>query len=397
MIPLDPVRDVISPDVDLTRVMTGRALRIRALSVERWGEERATEIAGFSSPILEFQQKLEKAARYREPVLISGESGVGKDLVAQSLYLLGCPRGRPYISVNCPQHQDGNLTVSELFGHKKGSFTGAIADRKGAFEEADGGLMFLDEVSDLHLTAQAMLLRTLQTGEFKPLGATLPRSADVRIVAATNQSLNALVATKQFRYDLLFRLWYFHLVVPPLRERGDDWRIILEYWLLKLARKYGVAKRLSPASLDLLRNYPWPGNVRQLISVVTIGYAMADDDVIEPRDFAQELSKPQPVDSGPQAPAPAASAASQSDARVGPDEAGADLYLRISQDGGDFWKLVYERFMDRDLNREQVRSVIRTGLTQSGGNYRRLVDALRLMPQEYQRFMDFLRHHNLKP
>jgi DNA-binding NtrC family response regulator len=389
--------------IELSRFLSDRALRIRALSTERWGEDCATEIAGFSQPILDLQAKLEKAARYHEPVLITGESGVGKDLLAQSVYLLGCPNGRPYISVNCPQHQDANLTVSELFGHKKGSFTGAIADRKGAFEEADGGLIFLDEVSDLHLTAQAMLLRTLQTGEFKPLGATHPRSADVRVVAATNQSLNALVATKQFRYDLLFRLWYFHLVVPPLRERGGDWHVILEYLLLKLARRYGIAKRMSTASLDLLRGYQWPGNIRQLISVATIGYAMADGDVIEPNDFAPELSKPQHPGGDAPGYAPAFAvgsvhkAATQAPAPSATGEIGVELYGHIAQSGGDFWALVYQPFMERDLNRDQVRSMIKAGLAQSGGNYRRLVDALRLMPGEYQRFMDFLRHHNLKP
>jgi DNA-binding NtrC family response regulator len=387
--------------IEPSRFLSDRALRIRALSTERWGEDCATEIAGFSQPILDLQAKLEKAARYHEPVLITGESGVGKDLLAQSVYLLGCPNERPYISVNCPQHQDANLTVSELFGHKKGSFTGAIADRKGAFEEADGGLIFLDEVSDLHLTAQAMLLRTLQTGEFKPLGATYPRSAAVRVVAATNQSLNALVATKQFRYDLLFRLWYFHLVVPPLRERGDDWHVILDYCLLKLARRYGIAKRMSAAALDLLRGYQWPGNIRQLISVATIGYAMADGDVIEPNDFAPELSKPQHPGGDAPGQVPAVGsvhrAAIQAPAAGSTTETGSDLFDHVSQNGGDFWEHVYQPFMERDLNRDQVRSMIKTGLAQSGGNYRRLVDALRLMPGEYQRFMDFLRHHNLKP
>jgi two-component system response regulator AtoC len=290
----DPTRSFAHPVdvIDPSQFMSEHALRIRAVSIERWGEGRALEIVGLSPVFLELQSKLVKAARYREPVLITGESGVGKEWVAQAIYLLGAAKGRPYVSVNCPQHQDGNLTVSELFGHTKGSFTGAIADRRGAFEEADGGVLFLDEVGDLHLTAQAMLLRSLQTGEFKPLGATRARSADVRVVSATNRSLNALVGTNQFRYDLLFRLWYFHLAVPPLRERGDDWRLILEYCLLNLARKYGVAKPMSAASLRVLERYDWPGNVRQLISVATMGYAMAEGAFIEPEDFEAELSKP---------------------------------------------------------------------------------------------------------
>src|SRR5206468_7016675 len=148
-------------------------------------------MVGISEPFQALLGKLEKVARFREPVLVTGESGVGKEGVAQALYLLSQQTmGRPYVAVNCPQFQEDNLTVSELFGHAKGSFTGALTDRRGAFEEADGGVLFLDEVGDLHLTAQAMLLRTLQTGEFKPLGAARSRLADVRVVSATNRSLN---------------------------------------------------------------------------------------------------------------------------------------------------------------------------------------------------------------
>ena len=151
-----------------------------------------------------------------------------------------------------------------------------MADRKGAFEEADGGVIFLDEIGDLHASAQAMLLRALATGEFRPVGATRPRTVDVRVVSATNRPLNQLVMTNQFRYDLLFRLRQFHIAMPPLRERGDDWRLLADYWLARLARQYGVAKRFSAASMRVLERCQWPGNVRQLIGVVKTGYAMAD-------------------------------------------------------------------------------------------------------------------------
>src|SRR5262249_10478412 len=161
--------------------------------------------------------------------------------------------------------QEGNLTVSELFGHRKGSFTGAVGDHSGAFEQADGGTIFLDEVADLHPTAQAMLLRALAMGEFKPLGATRPRSADVPGAAATNRPLNQMMPSGEFRHDLFFRLRHFHLDVPSLRTRGEDWRLIHEYVLRRLAAKYGVVKRLSAASDKLLSGYSWPGNVRQLI------------------------------------------------------------------------------------------------------------------------------------
>jgi DNA-binding NtrC family response regulator len=354
--------------------MSERALRIRALSLDRWGEQKAVEMVGLSPCFLDLQARLEKVACYREPVLITGESGVGKEQFAQAIYLLSHPKGRPYVSVNCPQYDDGNVTVSELFGHTRGSFTGAVGDRKGAFEEAGGGVIFLDEIGDLHPGAQAMLLRTLSTGEFKPLGATRPRSVDVRVIAATNRPLNQLVIAEQFRYDLFFRLRHFHLAIPALRERGDDWAILLEYCLARLCQRYGVIKRFSPASLKALEGYRWPGNVRQLISIVTMGYAMAEEDTIEPDDFACLIE-----DRG---------------RTVDPTES---LYDRVVRGGEDFWQVVYQAFMDRDLNRAQVTSFIKKGLVEAEGNHRRLLELFRLPATDYQRFMDFLRHHDLKP
>jgi DNA-binding NtrC family response regulator len=352
------------------------AQRLRALSIERFGADRAVELVGHAPALVEALIKLEKIGRYREPVLITGESGAGKELFAQAVYLFGQTKGRPYVPVNCPQYQEGNLTVSELFGHTRGSFTGAVADRKGAFEEADGGVIFLDEIADLHQSAQVMLLRTLSTGEFRPVGAPRSRNVDVRVVSATNRPLNQLVMTNQFRYDLLFRLRQFHLAIPPLRERGDDWRVLTEFWLGRLAETYGVAKRFSAASIRVLERYEWPGNVRQLIGIVKTGYAMADSASIEPTDFAMHLEEAEPI--------------------AGHGE-GPGLYERVVNQGAEFWDTVYDAFMNRDLNRAQVKSVIRNGLGAAGGNYRRLLELFRLPASDYQRFMDFLRHHDLKP
>jgi two-component system, NtrC family, response regulator AtoC len=358
----------------LQQFMSETGLRVRALSVERFGQNRAVEMVGLSPCFLQLQQKLCKIARYREPVLITGDSGVGKEQLAQALFLLGQPDGGPYISVNCPQYEDGNVTVSELFGHTKGSFTGAVSDRKGAFEEADGGVIFLDEIGDLHPGAQAMLLRTLSTGEFKPLGATHPRTASVRVVAATNRPLNKLVLDEKFRYDLFFRLRHFHLPVPPLRERGDDWLLVLEHSLLRLQAKYGLAKRFSPASMRLLEKCSWPGNIRQLVSVVSMGYAMADGELIEPDDCGTLLEEGQKT-----------------------SDTSDRLFDTIVRDGSDFWQVIYQPFMERELNRSQVKTVMKRGLRAADGNYRRLIEMLRLPSTDYQRFMDFLRHHDLKP
>lgn len=363
-----------SSEFDLDRYLSERAREIRSRSIEVWSEDRAVEIVGKSPALLEALEKARKIAPYREPVLITGESGSGKELVAQSLYLLGNRTDQPYVTVNCPQYREGNLTVSELFGHEKGSFTGAVADRDGAFAEADGGQIFLDEIADLHLSAQAMLLRALAAGEFRPVGSDTSQNVNVRVVAATNRALDELVVAQEFRNDLFFRLRYFQFSVPPLRERGDDWKLILEFALHRLRSEYGVDKRFSDEAMQRLAAYSWPGNVRQLLSVVTMGYAMADGVTIRPGDFASQLDTPQET-----------------------RRTSEFLYSQVAGDDGDFWELIHKPFMERTLNRAQVKAVIGRGLEAAEGSYQELLEILGLPDSQYQKFMDFLRHHDLKP
>ena len=357
------------------------ALRIRELSIASWGPERAVEIVGRSPAMEQLLRRISKIAKYDEPVLVLGESGVGKEALAQAIYLLGPRARKPLVVVNCPQYQEGNLTVSELFGHRKGSFTGALDHRRGCFETADGGVIFLDEIGDLHMSAQVMLLRALAAGEFQPLGADFTSRVNVRVVAATNRSLNELAADRQFRRDLIFRLRYFQLEVPPLRDRGDDWHYLLEHYLRKLYRRYGVSKHFSDDSLRLLEEYPWPGNVRELITVTTTGYALSDGSVIEPRDFVGQLED------------------EDATARKGrPREDRLGLLERgLRQGGSSFWESVQEPFLERDLNRREVRNLIARGLRETGGSYRQLLDLWHIEGSHYQKFMDFLRHHRLKP
>lgn len=349
-------------------------LQLYELSTSEWGENKALEMVGQDPSFLDLQTKIRKIAPFNEPVLVTGESGSGKELVSQAIYLLGPRCGKPFVSVNCPQYQEGNLTVSELFGHKKGSFTGAVADRKGCFETADGGLVFLDEVGDLQMSAQVMLLRALASGEFQPLGADYKRTVNVRLVAATNRPLDRLMVGQEFRNDLYFRLRYFLLEIPPLRQRGDDWQLLLEYFLDKLHKKYSVRKHFSRPSLKVLKEYHWPGNIRELSSIATMGYAMCDGDTIEPHDFTAHLAP-----------------------RAESEHAERDLYQQLVLGGDDFWDAIHGPFMQRDLNRAQVRRVIEKGLTEARGSYRQLLDIFRIAASDYQKFMDFLRHHRLKP
>ena len=197
----------------------------------------------------------------------------------------------------------------------------------------------------------------------------------MRVIAATNRSLNELAADRQFRRELLFRLRYFLLEIPPLRERGEDWKLLIDYTLRGLHLRRGVEKRFSEDSYRLLQDYTWPGNVRELITVVTAGYALADGDVIKPRDFANHLEK-----------------------SLGPDGSQLDqLFAMLCSRPGSFWELVREPFLERDLNRTQVRRLVALGLRGADGSYRRLVRDWGLADEEYQRFMDFLRYHRLKP
>lgn len=358
------------------RYMTDAARAIEEVSLREWGPRKGISIVGKSAQVAEILAKVHKVSAFEEPVLITGESGVGKESLAQAVYLLSPRKGGPFVTVNCPQFQDGNLTVSELFGHTKGSFTGAIADRKGCFEAANGGVIFLDEIGDLAMSAQVMLLRALASGEFCPLGSSSPRSVNVRVIAATNRTVEELRWREQFRNDLYFRLCYFRISVPPLRERGDDWLLLIDYFLERLRSQYGIARRFSEDSLRILGSHTWPGNVRELASIVTMGYAMADGEVIEPDHFLRELERRR-----------------ESRSTTVVDE----LLGKMVHGGQDFWSVVHQPFLDRELNRSQVTAVIRRGLLTTRGNYRQLLSRFNMPRSDYQRFMDFLRHHRLKP
>lgn len=364
------------PHCSYDGAMTDIARLVRAKSIEKWGPSAPVELLGLSPKMRDTLEKVQKFAKFNQTILITGESGVGKEFFAKACYLLGDRTHAPLVVVNCPQYGDANLTVSELFGHVKGSFTGARFDHKGLFEVADGGVVFLDEVGDLHPNAQTMLLRALAEKEVKPVGSTKTYSVNVRVIAATNRLLKDMIATGQFRQDLYFRLRYFPLDIPPLREREDDWKLLITFFVEKLNYEYGLKKGFSPTSLKLLERYSWPGNVRELKSIVTIGYSMTDAKYIEPEHFITELRE---------ASIPAV------------EEAKSELFQRMIKEGFTFWEVIHEPFLDRELNRSQVRDVVSQGLVQARGSYRRMSMLFNVRPDHYQKFMDFLRHHRLKP
>jgi Nif-specific regulatory protein len=222
------------------------------------------EIIGQSASMRTLLGQLDKVVDTRVTVLIEGETGAGKELVAAAVHYRSRRRDKLFVSQNCAAMPE-NLLESELFGHKKGSFTGAHEDKKGLFEIADGGTLFLDEVTEMPLSLQSKLLRALQEGEIRPIGATAERKVDVRIVAATNRNLEKEVAEGRFREDLYYRLKVFPLRVPPLRERRDDVPLIANHFLARFSQELGKpAGGFSQQAMELLTSYEWPGNVREL-------------------------------------------------------------------------------------------------------------------------------------
>jgi DNA-binding NtrC family response regulator len=231
------------------------------------GTPPADGLVGASDAMTAVRQLIERAAAVPFAVLIEGESGSGKELVARALHRSGPRRDRAFCAVNCAALPD-ELFEAELFGHARGAFTGALAERTGVVEEAHGGTLFLDEVGELSLRAQAKLLRTLQEGEIRRVGENLPRRVDVRVVAATNRNLRQEVSDGRFRPDLLYRLDVVRITVPPLRERIDDVPLLIERcWQEAAARAHSRAL-LSAATVAALTRYPWPGNVRELQNVL---------------------------------------------------------------------------------------------------------------------------------
>jgi formate hydrogenlyase transcriptional activator len=236
------------------------------------------EIVGASAALKHVLTRVSKVASSDSTVLINGETGTGKELVARAIHRRSPRSARPFVAVNCAAIPR-DLIASELFGHEKGAFTGALQRRLGRFELADGGTIFLDEVGELAPDTQVALLRVLQEREFERIGGRQPIHVDVRVIAATNRDLNAAVASGTFREDLFYRLNVFPLEMPPLRERTEDIPVLVEYFIDRYARKAGkTIRRVNKRTLDRLQSYPWPGNVRELQNVIERSVIVCDTD-----------------------------------------------------------------------------------------------------------------------
>ncbi len=244
-------------------------------------------MVGSSPPMLELFAMIDRVAASGVPVLIQGETGTGKELVARALHDASPRKAGPFLAENCAAISE-NLLESELFGHKKGAFTGAVADRPGHFMVADGGTVFLDEVGDMPLSMQAKLLRVLQDGEVRAVGANTTRKVDVRIIAATHRDLPSAVASGAFREDLMFRLNVVTLHLPPLRDRGDDVRAIARALLPGIAEEVGREASITEEALAALATWSWPGNVRELENELRRAVALSGG-VIRPADLSPRV------------------------------------------------------------------------------------------------------------
>ncbi|MBK7641482.1 MAG: sigma-54-dependent Fis family transcriptional regulator [Planctomycetes bacterium] len=345
------------------RVVIRAALRETRLSAENQRLKRQLgerwELLGSSAPIERLRAQLEQVAASEASVLITGENGTGKEVVARNLHLASARAGGPFVTVNCAAIPE-ELIESELFGHEKGSFTGAHERRIGHFEAADGGTLFLDEIGDMPLAAQAKVLRALETREITRVGDSKPISVDIRILAATNAELAAAVEAKLFRRDLFYRLNVVPLHLPPLRERREDVPALARHFLLEIGSRSGrSARTLAGDALALLASLDWPGNVRQLRNLLEGANVFAQGAEITRADLEQIL------ETGPGLAAPAPAPASPALA------------------GDPFGAKTFEEF--KDLSEKRF---IELRLAENGGNVKRTAEQLGMQRSHLYKKLD---------
>jgi DNA-binding NtrC family response regulator len=344
----------------------------------------STTLIGGSLAMRTLDRDIATAARSQAKVLITGETGVGKEVVARLIHQRGSRCNAPMTAVNCAGIPD-TLLESELFGHARGSFTGAYRDKPGLLEAAHNGTAFLDEAGEMSLRMQAMLLRFLETGELQRVGSDhASRRVDVRIITATNRNLAARIEAGEFRADLYYRLNVVLLEIPPLRERPDDIQELLDHFLGSYSLRHRMPRRrLTPEALQRLMAYRWPGNVRELKNVAERLALGAPGEEIHARDLPEECR----VTAG------AASSRQPATALKSAADVASELVQRMSETGESFWSAVHAPFMDRDMQREQLRAVVRLGLERTSGNYIQVLRLFNLPPSDYKRFLSFLRKH----
>jgi two-component system response regulator AtoC len=285
------------------------------------------------------------------------------------------------VAVNCAGLPE-TLLESELFGHVKGSFTGAYRDKQGKLEMADGGSIFLDEIGEMTLRMQGLLLRFMETGELQKVGADRAMGrVNVRVIAATNRNLRDMITEGTFREDLFYRLNVIHLTVPPLRERREDIPSLVEYFLAQFTRNNGTpVHAISPEATKLLSEYAWPGNVRELENVIERLVVTGRNHTVAPDDLPMEIRTHQGIGLRPK--------------RERRRTVADDLYKKLVEERESFWTAVYPLYMQREITRGNMRDLVRKGLEDARGNYKIVAKLFNMEQRDYKRFLNFLRKHD---
>ena len=347
---------------------------ISSASPSRAGALEQADFVVVSRAMTELLAMAQRAAESPAKVLITGESGVGKDVVARYIHSHSSRRLAQFVAVNCAGVTE-TLLESELFGHVKGSFTGAYRDKRGKLQLAHRGTLFLDEVGEMSLRMQALLLRFLENGEIQAVGSDQSQArVDVRVIAATNRNLTDLVAAGQFREDLLYRLRVIHLHVPPLRERTDDVHALMRHFLALSEKELSF----TDDALRALLNHKWPGNVRELRNVVEQLVWLSAAGVVGVEHLPLSIR-------------PAHAVLTPVGARR--RQIADELYDALVTQGASFWEHVYPMFLARDITRHDLRELVRLGLRQSRGRYKSMLELFGMSSGDYRRFMNFLAAH----
>jgi transcriptional regulator with GAF, ATPase, and Fis domain len=352
------------------------------------GRQQEVSLVGRSDAIRAIEADVDCAARSDAKVLITGETGVGKEVVARLIHHRSGRASAPLVTLNCAGLPD-SLLESELFGHVRGSFTGAYRDKPGLLEMAPNGTVFLDEVGEMSMRMQVVLLRFLESGEIQRIGADRSHArVNVRLITATNRDLQAQIASGAFREDLYFRLNVIRLWIPPLRERAEDIPLLVNYYLDSYAQVHRVAApEITPEAFEALQTYRWPGNIRELKNVVERVVLKASGRPVRPSDLPADVVRSvavHPANGGVNGHATAAPKHSQAD----------ELASLMFTQGESFWSAVYPVFMSRDLTRTDLRKIVQMGLESTNGNYRSLVQLFNMPSEDYKRFLSFLRKHD---
>ena len=340
--------------------------------------DNVPEMIGVSAATRAIQEEIEHAARSDAKVLITGESGVGKEVAARLIHQHSSRRHAPLVTINCAGIPD-TLLASELFGHVRGSFTDAYRDKEGWLEQAHRGTIFMDEIGEMSTQMQALLLRFLENGEIQRVGSDRrTTSVDVRVITATNRRLIERVAANEFREDLFYRLNVIHIEIPPLRQRREDVPELLAHFLRQCGQTYRIeTPTVSHDAVLQLTAAQWPGNVRQLRNVVERLVVRKDGGAITAADLPREiLSLAAPVE-----------------VPVPPRPRTDLLFERMVNEGETFWTAVYEPLMRRDITRDDLRALIRQGLRITRGSYKAVAQLFNVPQADYKRLMNVLRKY----